>query len=84
VALKASGGDGNFIWSSNNTTVAVVTQTGSVKTQALGQAEISAAMTRNHYNRELASVYVLRASHLQIVEYMLEAEIGTPIYLHVA
>ena len=84
VSLKASGGDGNFIWSSYNTTVAVVTQTGSVKTQALGQAEISAAMTRNQYNRDLASVYVLRASHLQIVEYMLEAEIGTPIYLYVA
>ncbi|GFG29271.1 hypothetical protein Cfor_07948 [Coptotermes formosanus] len=84
VAVKASGGDGNFIWSSYNTTVAVVTQTGSVRTQALGQAEISAAMTRNHYNRALASVYVLPASHLQIVEYLLEAEIGTPIYLHVA
>lgn len=84
MALSASGGDGSFIWNSCNTSVAVVTQTGVVKTQTLGQVEISAAMTRNHHNREVATVHVLPVSHLEIVEYMLEAEIGTPIYLHVA
>lgn len=84
VSLNASGGDGSFVWSSYNTSIAVVTQTGIVKTQAPGQTEISAAMTRNHHNRAVASVYVLPASHLQIVEYMLEAEIGSPIHLHVA
>lgn len=84
VSLYASGGDGSFVWSSYNTSIAVVTQTGIVKTQAPGQTEISAAMTRNHHNRAVASVYVLPASHLRIVEYMLEAEIGSPIHLHVA
>jgi len=64
--------------------VAMVTQTGIVRTQGLGHTEISAAMTRNHHNRGVSNVYVLPPSHLQIVEYMLEAEIGTPIYLHVA
>lgn len=61
-----------------------MTQAGIVKTQTLGQVEISAAMTRNHHNREVATVHVLPASHLEIVEYMLEAEVGTPLYLHVA
>ncbi|KAJ4448520.1 hypothetical protein ANN_10538, partial [Periplaneta americana] len=84
VGLNASGGDGSFIWSSHNTSVAVVTQTGLVKTHARGQTEISAAMARNHHNREVANVYILPASHLEIVEYVLEAEIGTPIFLHVA
>lgn len=84
MALNASGGDGSFVWNSYNTSIAVVTQTGIVKTQTLGQVEISAAMTRNHHNREIATVHVLPASHLEIVEYMLEAEIGTPICLHVA
>jgi nuclear pore complex protein Nup210 len=84
VSLNASGGDGSFVWSSYNTSVAVVTQTGIVKTQALGQTEISAVMTRNRHNQAVASVYVFPASHLQIMEYMLEAEIGSPIHLHVA
>jgi nuclear pore complex protein Nup210 len=84
VSLNASGGDGSFVWSSYNASVAVVTQTGVVKTQALGHTEVSAVMTRNHHNQAVASVYVLPASHLQIVEYMLEAELGSPIHLHVA
>lgn len=84
VALNASGGDGSFTWKSYNTSVAMVTQTGIVKTQTLGQVKISAAMTRNLHNQDMATIHVLPASHLEIVEYMLEAEIGTAIYLHVA
>ncbi|KAJ9594722.1 hypothetical protein L9F63_013996, partial [Diploptera punctata] len=84
VMLNASGGDGNFIWSSGNTSVAVVMQNGVMKTHALGHTEIIAAMTRNPHNKAVANVFVLPAVHLEIVEYMMETEIGSPLYIHVA
>ncbi|KAJ9575650.1 hypothetical protein L9F63_007479, partial [Diploptera punctata] len=84
LTLKASGGDGNFIWSSGNTTVAVVMQNGLMKTYGLGHTEIFAAMTHNPHKKAVAKVFVLPAIHLEIVEYMLETEIGSPLYIHVA
>ena len=84
LTLNASGGDGSFIWNSGNTSVAVVMQNGLMKTLARGHTEISAAMAHNSHNRALVNVFILPASHLEIVEYILETEIGIPLYLHVA
>ncbi|PSN36073.1 hypothetical protein C0J52_06709 [Blattella germanica] len=84
VALNASGGDGSFIWSSGNNSVASVMQNGLLKTLMRGQTQITAAMTRNPHNRASINVFVLPASHLEIVEYVLEVELGVPLYLHVA
>lgn len=80
----ATGGDGTFLWSSGSTQVATVTQSGLVKTFALGSAAISCNMARNHHNRELATVHVLPPRRLEIIEYVMEAEIGVPIHVHVA
>lgn len=52
IKLKATGGDGHFLWSTTNADVAVVTQGGVVRTQSQGTAQISAAMARNHNNRK--------------------------------
>ncbi|RZF35031.1 hypothetical protein LSTR_LSTR009623 [Laodelphax striatellus] len=82
--LRASGGDGTYIWNSANQSVAIVTQTGVVKAVNLGETDVFVAMSRNHHNRESSRVYVLPPSHIEIVEYMLEAEVDAPIFIHVA
>ena len=38
----------------------------------------------NHHNRQSAKFIVIPPSRLEIVEFVMEAEIGKPIYLHVA
>ncbi|XP_039276668.1 nuclear pore membrane glycoprotein 210 [Nilaparvata lugens] len=82
--LRASGGDGTYIWNSVNQSVAIVTQTGVVKAVNQGETDVFVAMSRNHHNRESSRVYVLPPSHIEIVEYMLEAEVDSPIFIHVA
>nr|CAD7454783.1 unnamed protein product [Timema tahoe] len=84
VKLKASGGDGSFLWSSSDTTVAMVTQSGLVKTHFHGSVKITASMTRNQHIRADGLVLVLPPSHLEIIEYDIEAELGVPLFLHVA
>lgn len=54
IELKASGGDGKFLWSTSNHTIGVVTQTGFVRTQWHGQFDVCASMLRNHHNRQCA------------------------------
>nr|CAD7195813.1 unnamed protein product [Timema douglasi] len=89
VKLKALGGDGSFLWSSSDTTVAMVTQSGLVKTHFYGSVKITASMTRNQHIRAVkllpdGLVIVLPPSHLEIIEYDIEAELGVPLFLHVA
>ncbi|CAH0550671.1 unnamed protein product [Brassicogethes aeneus] len=84
IDLVVKGGDGRFIWTSSDHSVGVVSQTGHVRTHSNGFFEVSAAMLRNHHNRETAKVIILPPSKLEIVEFVMEAEIGSPVYLHVA
>ncbi|KAF5274371.1 hypothetical protein FQA39_LY07251 [Lamprigera yunnana] len=84
IEITAQGGDGNYFWTSNNQTIGVVTQTGIVRTHFHGILEISVAMMRNHHNKESALFYVLPPSKIEIIEYIMEAEVGQLIYLYVA
>ncbi|XP_063241052.1 nuclear pore membrane glycoprotein 210-like [Bacillus rossius redtenbacheri] len=84
VKLSVTGGDGDFLWSSSNVGVAAVTQSGVINTQSLGVASIIASMTRNQHNRGVARVWIVPPTDLKIVSYIMEAELGTPVYLHVA
>ncbi|KAF5275204.1 hypothetical protein FQR65_LT04236 [Abscondita terminalis] len=84
IEIVAQGGDGNFFWNSNNQTIGVVTQAGLVRTHFHGTFEVSAAMMRNHHNKESAVFYILPPTKLEIVEYTMEAEVGQIMYLHVA
>jgi hypothetical protein len=61
-----------------------VTQTGHVRTLTEGYFSVSAAMTRNHHNRQFAKFSILPPVRLEIVEFVMEAEIFVPIYLHLA
>ncbi|RZC37684.1 nuclear pore membrane glycoprotein 210, partial [Asbolus verrucosus] len=84
VDLLAKGGDGRFLWASTDHSVGLVTQTGHVRTLTEGFFDVSASMTRNHHNRQFAKFSILPPVTLEIVEFIMEAEIGQPIFLHVA
>ncbi|KAB0791745.1 hypothetical protein PPYR_03545 [Photinus pyralis] len=84
VQIKASGGDGNFFWSSSNQSIGIVTQTGLVRTHYCGHFQVSAAMLKNQDNKESARIHILPPTKLKIIEYIMEAEVNQPIFLHVA
>ncbi|XP_970065.4 nuclear pore membrane glycoprotein 210 [Tribolium castaneum] len=84
IDLVAKGGDGRFLWSSTDHSIGIVSQTGHVRTLTQGYFSVSAAMTRNHHNRQYAKFSILPPVRLEIVEFIMEAEIFQPIYLHIA
>ncbi|KAJ8985935.1 hypothetical protein NQ317_010692 [Molorchus minor] len=84
IDLVARGGDGRFLWVSNDHSIGLVSQTGHVRTHSNGYFEVSAVMLRNHYNRAFAKFIILPPSRLEIVEFVMENEIGAPVYLHIA
>lgn len=84
IDLFAKGGDGRFLWSSSDNSIGVVSQTGHVRTHSNGFFEVSAVMMRNHHNRQSAKFVILPPSRLEIVEFVMEAEVGSPVYLHIA
>ncbi|XP_066245926.1 nuclear pore membrane glycoprotein 210 [Euwallacea similis] len=84
IDLIAKGGDGRFSWSSSDNSIGVVSQSGHVKTHSNGFFEVSAVMMRNHHNRQSSKFMILPPSKLEIVEFVMEAEVGSPVYLHIA
>jgi hypothetical protein len=61
------GGLAPFSWSSSNSSLASLTQTGaaSLQTGRVGQARVTAAMTRSAHNRATADVFVLPPESLR-------------------
>lgn len=84
VMLKASGGDGSYVWSSRQPSILAVSQNGGVKILSAGTADVVVTMARNQYNRDTARIHVLPPVKLKIIEYNMEAAVGEPIHLHVA
>ncbi|KAL3288731.1 hypothetical protein HHI36_003166 [Cryptolaemus montrouzieri] len=84
IDLVAKGGDGKFIWSTSDHTKGLVSQNGHVRTLGDGSFEVSAAMMRNHHNRETVKFGILRPAKLEIIDHHMEAEVGFPIHLHIA
>lgn len=83
VPLTVVGGDGNFLWTSSNNSIGVVTQMGVVKTLEEGSVVISAAMSQNHYNKGTSEFFITRPIRLEILEYVMEAAVGAPIQLFI-
>lgn len=83
IPLTVTGGDGNFLWTSSNNTIAVVTQMGLVKTLEEGNVVISALMTQNHYNKGTSEFFITKPVRIEILDYIMEAPIGTPIQLFI-
>lgn len=84
VPLTVKGGDGRYLWVSTDNSIGMVSQTGVVRTLTSGFFEVAALMLRNHNNRASAKFIIIPPTRLEIVEFVMEAEIGTPVYLHIA
>ncbi|XP_043283019.1 nuclear pore membrane glycoprotein 210 [Venturia canescens] len=84
IALKASGGDGKYVWDSRQPSIVTVSQNGVVRILNEGSTEVVVSMSRNPYNNDRARVHVLLPSRLEIIQYNMDAAIGEPIDLHVA
>ncbi|KAJ8960331.1 hypothetical protein NQ318_004065 [Aromia moschata] len=74
IDLVARGGDGRFLWTSNDHSIGLVSQTGHARTHSNGFFEVSAVMLRNHHNRQSAKFMILPPSRLEIVEFVMENE----------
>ncbi|XP_046395888.1 nuclear pore membrane glycoprotein 210 [Ischnura elegans] len=88
--MKASGGDGNYVWTSTGGGGLVSLAQSGLLSVAPGEcgltftAEVSVAMARNGHNRDAAKVWVLPMEHLEITERVIEAEVGAQVPLNVA
>ncbi|XP_046623224.1 nuclear pore membrane glycoprotein 210 [Neodiprion virginianus] len=82
--LKASGGDGAYIWASQHPNVASVSQNGIVGVLRKGSAKIIVSMARNPHNRDETRIHVLTPVRLEIIDYNMEAAVGESIHIHVA
>lgn len=83
IPLMVTGGDGNFLWTSSNNTIAVVTQMGLVKTLEQGNVVISASMTQNHYNKGSSEFFITKPVRIEILDYIMEAPVNTPLQLFI-
>lgn len=84
IALKATGGDGKYVWNAHHPSIVTVSQNGVVRVLNQGSAEVTVSMARNQYNKDRARVHVLLPSRLEIIQYNIDAAVGDPINLHIA
>ncbi|XP_068200875.1 nuclear pore membrane glycoprotein 210 [Palaemon carinicauda] len=84
VTLTALGGSGPLLWSSSNPDIVGVSQLGKCKTKNLGSVSITAAMVKNLHNKDSAEIHIKEALGIKILEGVIEAEIETPLPIHIA
>ncbi|XP_011500196.1 PREDICTED: nuclear pore membrane glycoprotein 210 [Ceratosolen solmsi marchali] len=84
VALKASGGDGSYVWNSRQPSIVSVSQSGALKILQKGTADITVSLFQNGNNRDTAKLHVLEPKKLEIIQYNMEAAVGEVIHLHIA
>lgn len=84
IALKASGGDGTYTWTSRQPEIAAVSQHGVVRILKQGSTNIVASMTKNSWNRDTTILHVMLPTRLEIIDKHIDAAIGEAIPLHIA
>ena len=84
IRLTASGGNGNFFWTTTNTSVVTVTQGGVARSENLGFANVTASMTINNQIKGHAKIYILPPTSMMILDHNVEAEVGVPILVPLA
>ncbi|XP_052800976.1 nuclear pore membrane glycoprotein 210-like [Mya arenaria] len=75
--LAASGGSGDYIWSSNDPTVATVNKYGEVTTSNLGETEVTAADRRNTLHKGTAKIHILPPSGMEFRPERVEVVVGS-------
>ncbi|XP_064117078.1 nuclear pore membrane glycoprotein 210-like [Macrobrachium nipponense] len=84
VTLTAIGGSGPLLWSSSNSDIVGVSQLGICRTKNLGSVAVTAAMVKNLHNKHSAEIHIKEALGIKLLEGVVEAEIETPLPLHIA
>lgn len=90
VQFRATGGDGQFTWSSANAKLVAVSQSGLAETRLDSAAgtthltHVQVALTRNLKIAQRADVVFLTPERLSIVAYNFETALGDYVDLHVA
>ncbi|CAL8098880.1 unnamed protein product [Orchesella dallaii] len=79
-----SGGSGSFIWSSTNSSVVTVSQSGTAKTSWFGSVNVTAAASVNSNIKGHARVHILPPTGMEIIPHIVEAEVGTAIQVPLA
>ncbi|XP_033126135.1 nuclear pore membrane glycoprotein 210-like [Anneissia japonica] len=83
--LKATGGTGNYTWSSSDKVIANVNVHGLVTTATMpGETTVTAADVRNSAHTGSSKVYVLRPVEMLFLDSRVEAELGTTLALPLA
>lgn len=79
-----SGGNGNYVWSSSNTSVVTVSQVATGRSEWWGSSNVTVSTTVNPHMSNVARVHILPPTRMEIVEHIVEAEIGTAIQVPLA
>ncbi|KAL4239762.1 hypothetical protein ACF0H5_000565 [Mactra antiquata] len=79
--LKATGGSGDYMWSTNDAGVVTVNKYGEIVTSAHGEAEITASDRRDSLHKGLALVHVLPPSGMEFRPIKVEVEVGNILEL---
>ncbi|ODM96783.1 hypothetical protein Ocin01_09896 [Orchesella cincta] len=79
-----SGGSGSFVWSSTNSSVVTVSQSGTAKTSWFGSVNVTAAASVNSNIKGHARVHILPPTGMEIIPHIVEAEVGVAIQVPLA
>ncbi|XP_064601442.1 nuclear pore membrane glycoprotein 210-like [Liolophura sinensis] len=82
--LKASGGSGEYVWSSSHSSISMVTVRGEISTGSVGSTIIMAADMKNHAHTGSMKVHVLPPQSMTFLPSAVEAEIKTVLKLPLA
>ncbi|VDI43866.1 nuclear pore complex protein Nup210, partial [Mytilus galloprovincialis] len=82
--LKATGGSGDYIWSSNNLDTTSVNVRGEITTSNLGKSTVTAADTRNQAHKGSSTIHVLPPSKIEFIPKRVEAMVDTELELPLA
>ncbi|CAC5367420.1 NUP210 [Mytilus coruscus] len=82
--LKATGGSGDYIWSSNNLETTSVNVRGEITTSNLGKSIVTAADTRNQAHKGSSTIHVLPPSKMELIPKRVEAMVDTELELPLA
>ncbi|KAL5006223.1 hypothetical protein ScPMuIL_015029 [Solemya velum] len=82
--LKATGGSGEYVWSSSKIIVSTVNVKGEITTGYVGSTNVTAADLKNQAHFGTSSIHVLPPSDMQFKPYYVEAVVGSILELPLA
>ncbi|ESO84308.1 hypothetical protein LOTGIDRAFT_236288 [Lottia gigantea] len=82
--LKASGGSGDYTWTSTDTDVTTVNIKGQITTTGMGRANVTAADAKNNAHTGSSIVHVLPPNEMMFLSTPVEATVGSVLQLPLA